>query len=107
MWKSLAHPNIVPLIGATIESLQLISDWMPNGNLTDYIKRCSGVDRLSLVGFSLLHQITHLIPRQLHDVSKAVYHLHSVNIIHGDLKGVSEFRKASPQPAAQFIQHTR
>ena len=50
MWKRLKHPNILPLLGVTIHPLQLISDWMPGGDLPGYIKKHSDVDRIGLVG---------------------------------------------------------
>jgi len=49
MWKQLAHPNIVPLLGVTIEPFQLILNWMPGGDLPKYIKKNPNVDRLGLV----------------------------------------------------------
>lgn len=51
MWKRLEHPNIVPLLGVTITPLQLVSVWMPGGELLGYIERNPSVYRLSLVGF--------------------------------------------------------
>ena len=50
MWKHLTHPNIVPFFGITPVPLQLISEWMPGGDLTEYIKDHPGADRLGLVG---------------------------------------------------------
>ena len=50
MWKCLKHQNIVPFRGATLAPLQFISDWMPGGDLTEYIKKDPSVDRLNLVG---------------------------------------------------------
>ena len=50
MWKRLQHPNIVPLLGITPDPLQLISEWMPGGDLRDFIKKHPGADRLGLVG---------------------------------------------------------
>ena len=52
MWKRLTHPNIVPLIGITSNPLQLVSDWMPGGDLTEYIKKRPDADRLGLVCFN-------------------------------------------------------
>ena len=49
MWKRLAHSNIVPLLGITHTPLQLISEWMPGGNLAEHIKKHPSADRLSLV----------------------------------------------------------
>ena len=49
-WKHLEHPNIVPLLGVTIDPPQLISDWMSGGNLTEYITNNPEADRLRLVG---------------------------------------------------------
>ena len=49
MWKHLAHPNIVSLLGITPTPLQLISEWVPR-DLPEYIKNHPGADRLGLVG---------------------------------------------------------
>ena len=48
-WKHLTHPNIVPLLGVTINPPQLVSDWMHGGDLTEYIMSHPDADRLSLV----------------------------------------------------------
>ena len=50
MWKHSKHKNIVPLLGITPTPLQLISDWMPSGDLTEYIRNNPDADRLDLVG---------------------------------------------------------
>jgi len=50
MWKYLAHPNILPLLGVTITPPQLVSTWMPGGNLPEYVKENPDADRLQLVG---------------------------------------------------------
>jgi len=52
MWKRLTHPNILPLLGITITPLQLVSNWMPGGDLPGYIEKRSDADRLKLVGVS-------------------------------------------------------
>jgi hypothetical protein len=43
------HPNIVPLLGATVEPLELISDWIPGGDLLGHIAKYPDADRVSLV----------------------------------------------------------
>ena len=48
MWKRLEHRNIVPLLGITSTPLQLISEWMPGGDLTEYIRKYPRADRLGL-----------------------------------------------------------
>ncbi|KAF9644879.1 kinase-like protein [Thelephora ganbajun] len=70
MWKRLKHPNIVPLLGITITPFQLISNWMPGGDLLDNVKNAN-TNRLGLVS----------------DVAEGLCYLHSYNLIHGDLKG--------------------
>ena len=50
MWKHLKHPNVVPLVGITSIPIQLISEWMPGGDLPGYIKEYPDVDRPGLVG---------------------------------------------------------
>ena len=62
MWKHLDHQNVVPLLGITSTPLQLISEWMPGGVLTEYIKKNPGVDRLGLVGVLPVIFVLRLIP---------------------------------------------
>jgi hypothetical protein len=54
IWKRLAHPNIIPLLGVTLTPPQLISNWMSDGHLSGYIKRNPDADRLGLVGISTI-----------------------------------------------------
>ena len=49
MWKHLKHPNILSLLGVTVTPFQLISNWMPGGNLLVYIGGNPNADRLVLV----------------------------------------------------------
>ena len=49
MWKHLRHPNVVPLLGVTLSPYQLISNWMPGGDLLENVKK-PNVDLLGLVG---------------------------------------------------------
>jgi serine/threonine protein kinase len=89
IWKHLTHPNILPLLGTTIAPLQLISHWMPGGDLPEYIKKNSDADRLGLVGAPLSCSSHAYFRCQLSDITKGLCYLHSCNVIHGDLKGVS------------------
>ena len=87
MWKRLTHPNILPLLGVTITPLQLISNWMPGGQLPEYIRKHPDADRLRLVCPSYRFYPT-LTPVQLSDVIEGLCYIHSCNIIHGNLNGV-------------------
>ena len=62
MWKYLQHPNILPLLGATINPPQLISALMSSGDLSEYIEKSPDADRLRLVGVLVRAAI---IPRLL------------------------------------------
>ncbi|KAF9643680.1 kinase-like protein, partial [Thelephora ganbajun] len=89
MWKHLEHPNIVPLLGVTITPLQLISTWMPGGNLPEYIKTHPDADQLQFVGVLPLCSPHAYLSHQLSDVTKGLCYLHSYNAIHGDIKGLN------------------
>jgi len=54
MWSALRHPNVLPLLGATMTGVQfaMVSEWMVNGNISEFVKAHPGADRLRLVGFS-------------------------------------------------------
>lgn len=49
VWKHLEHPNIIPLLGATIDPPQLVLDWMCGGDLTEYITNNPDANRQDLV----------------------------------------------------------
>ena len=55
MWSALRHPNVLPLLGATMTDAQftMVSEWMVNGNIDEFVEACPDADRLVLVGFSL------------------------------------------------------
>ena len=52
-WKTLQHPNVLPLIGVIMAEGQfaMVSEWMMNGNICEFVKAHPGVDRLKLVCF--------------------------------------------------------
>jgi len=51
-WKTLQHPNVLPLIGVTTSETQfvMVSDWMVNGNINDFVRARPDANRLELVG---------------------------------------------------------
>ena len=53
MWKSLCHPNVVPLFGVTMTNghFMMVSEWMANGGIKQFVKAYRNVNRLELVGF--------------------------------------------------------
>ena len=53
MWNYLRHPNVLQLLGVTMSETQfaMVSEWMTNGNINDFVKARPDVDRLRLVGF--------------------------------------------------------
>ena len=52
MWKHLRHPNVMPLMGATMTDgrFEMVSKWMVNGNINEFVKIHPDADRLELVG---------------------------------------------------------
>lgn len=73
MWKRIPHPNIVPFLGVSKAPapISMVSEWMPNGNVREYIAKNPEMSRLQL----------------LLDISRGLSFLHSLEIVHGDLKG--------------------
>ncbi|KAG2122940.1 kinase-like domain-containing protein [Suillus clintonianus] len=81
--KLLRHDNIVPLLGIATgfgrmpELRCLVSPWMPNGTLNDYLafnqNDLTVLDRL----------------RMLEDISAGLRYLHSVPVMHGDITGAN------------------
>ncbi|KAJ3558631.1 hypothetical protein NP233_g11470 [Leucocoprinus birnbaumii] len=76
LWSYLDHPNLLPFYGIyhmpehRFGSVGLVSPWMSNGNMKDYLVANSGAPRLPLVL----------------DIITGLQHLHGQKITHGDLK---------------------
>ncbi|KAF9644872.1 kinase-like protein [Thelephora ganbajun] len=75
MWKALRHPNVLPLLGVMMINTQfaMVSEWMVNGNIKEFVKAHTSADRLEL----------------LLDVARGLDYLHGQEMIHGDLKGAN------------------
>ena len=54
VWKTLSHPNILPLLGVTRtwNRFVLVSEWMENSNINVFVKVHPDANRLGLVRFS-------------------------------------------------------
>ena len=55
MWKALNHPNVVPLLGILENRSRLkfamVSEWMVNGTLNQFVKAHWDANRFKLVRF--------------------------------------------------------
>ncbi|KAI0926052.1 hypothetical protein AcV5_008618 [Taiwanofungus camphoratus] len=75
VWNRLRHPNIVSLLGVNTslftDNLCVVTPWMGNSDIEEYLRLCPQADRLNLVI----------------DVAAGLEYLHSMGVIHGDLKG--------------------
>ena len=57
MWKQFKHVNILPFIGVNTElfpsSFCLISPWMSNGNVIDYLQQLKNVENRDISQLAL------------------------------------------------------
>ena len=69
----------------------MVSEWMENGNINEYIRAHTDVDLFELVSLqSTTHRAPHRwFPQQLKDVTGGLIYMHDQGMVHGDLKGVS------------------
>jgi serine/threonine protein kinase len=69
----------------------LVSKWMENGNINEFIKMHPDANRAQLVSrhfrFEIYDRYAERVP-ELVDVALGLQYLHSFNFVHGDLKGV-------------------
>ncbi|KAF9259325.1 kinase-like protein, partial [Marasmius fiardii PR-910] len=77
LWNQLNHPNLLPFLGVTTVLLTgkvaLVSPWMVNGPITNFLKLKPRHDRLKV----------------LLEIIAGITYLHSHNIVHGDIKGAN------------------
>ena len=70
----------------------MISEWMVNGTINDFVRAHPDVDRFGLVSFHSKSRcplfVDHHVILQLSGVARGLIYIHSQGIIHGDLKGV-------------------
>ncbi|KAJ7235046.1 kinase-like domain-containing protein [Mycena rebaudengoi] len=77
IWRQLSHPNLLPFFGLYYwdERLCLVSPWMENGNIHEFLKRTSAAEAECI---SLIL-----------DISFGLEYLHQNSIVHGDLKAIN------------------
>ena len=56
-WKALRHQNVLPLLGVTMcdNQFAMVSEWMADGNINEFVKAHRDANRFELVGFSPYH----------------------------------------------------
>ncbi|KAI6165816.1 kinase-like domain-containing protein [Pisolithus thermaeus] len=75
IWSQLRHENIIPLLGIATKfdhTVSMVMQWMERGNAHDYVQD-EVVDPRPL----------------LLDIAHGLNYLHSLGVIHGDLKGTN------------------
>ena len=88
VWKGLAHPHVHVLLGASSATGEppwfLVSPYMENGNLVDYLRGMSlnkdkDKDKKKSVDGGVYR-------RMVYEIAKGMAYLHRQGVIHGDLK---------------------
>lgn len=53
MWNRRPHPNILPLLGVSEREFIMVSEWMENGNISQYVFAHPNVNRPLIVSGSI------------------------------------------------------
>ncbi|KAF8810525.1 kinase-like protein [Phlegmacium glaucopus] len=75
-WSKLSHDNLVPLLGISMDFGRfpaIVTSWMTNGLLSEYIKSDEEYDKMELVV----------------GIARGVAYLHSESIVHSDIRASS------------------
>ncbi|CUA67525.1 Vegetative incompatibility protein HET-E-1 [Podospora anserina] [Rhizoctonia solani] len=75
-WSRMDHPNIHRLQGVIMlrdQYLGMVSEWMGNGNLHEYLRKHPDADRFKLCV----------------NIASGLEYMHSTNTVHGDLKAAN------------------
>lgn len=62
-WKALRHPNVLPLLGVIMAETEfaMVSEWMSNGNINQFVKENCDANRFGLVGSPFRLYYPHVI----------------------------------------------
>jgi len=75
VWGNIEHANIIPFLGISFDFHGrmpcLVSPFLRNGNIVDYLKKHPHASRLTFI----------------HQTAEALLYLHNQGIVHGDIKG--------------------
>ena len=68
----------------------MVSEWMENGNINEYIRSHADADLFKLVSPHSRHRPgpSLTISQQLKDITRGLVYMHDQGMVHGDLKGV-------------------
>lgn len=92
IWINLNHDNVLPCLGfAEHNNLPaLVSEWMENGNVIDYLAKNRDIDRVIVVCASSL-ALPDLCPDiigKAKGIASGLKYIHGEGVVHSDLKGV-------------------
>lgn len=93
-WMWMRHRNVAALLGiADLVNLSLVSLWMANGTILDYLKQYPNAYRknfASATGPLLSNELTFkCVSFQIKEMTEGLRYIHTLGLIHGDLKAVS------------------
>lgn len=93
VWRHFSHPNVLPVLGVSpkLFPLCIVSEWMTNGNIMDFTSEHPEVNRLRLVrsiSASLPQFLDPEVHPKLSEAASGLHYLHSMEVIHGNLKPV-------------------
>src|SRR5882762_6287213 len=109
VWSRVRDQNVTPFFGVSFDFDRpsapcLVSPYYQNGNIISYLKKQPAVDKLALVSYMIksIEGIPYSISPQLAQVASGLSYLHSLSIVHGDLKGVSILQNLHLSPLISF-----
>ena len=50
-WKTLSHPNVLPLLGVIMieNHFAMVSEWMTNGSINEFVRANKDINQFKLV----------------------------------------------------------
>ena len=77
----------------TETTFAMVSEWMPNGNINQFVTAHQDANRFQLVSsppqpYDPRQSPTTTLLLQLGDVAEGLIYMHGQGVVHGDLKGV-------------------